>query len=293
MFEIISGVLEQGFIYGIMALGVYISYKILNFPDLTVDGSFPLGAAVTAVLLTAGVNPWIALALSFAVGICAGLLTGIIHVKLKVNDLLSGIIVMTALYSINYRIAGKSANIPIFDQDTIFNSGLANFFPQELSGFVVLFIVFIVALVMKFAMDWYLNTKSGFLLRATGDNKHFVTAIAKDYGIVKIIGLAISNAFVAMAGSVVCQQQKLFDITMGTGTIVIGLAAVIIGINVFKPLKFLKPTTMVLGGSIIYKACVAVAFEVGFDNADIRLITAVLFLIALIANGKIIKVREE
>lgn len=293
MFDIILGVLEQGFIYGIMALGVYISYKILNFPDLTVDGSFPLGAAVTAILLTAGVNPWLALALSFVAGIGAGLVTGLIHVKLKVTDLLSGILVMTALYSINYRIADKKANIPIFDSNTIFNSGIAKHFPEALATFMVLAIVFMVALIMKFALDWYLNTKSGFLLRATGDNKQFVTSIAKDYGTMKIIGLAISNAFVAMAGSVVCQQQKLFDISMGTGSIVMGLAAVIIGLNVFKPIKFLKPTTMVLGGSIIYKACIAMAFEVGFDNADIRLITAVLFLIALIANGKVLKTREE
>lgn len=293
MFEIIVGVLEQGFIYGIMALGVYISYKILNFPDLTVDGSFPLGAAVTAVLITAGVNPWIALFLSFMAGLCAGLLTGIIHVKLKVTDLLSGILLMTALYSINYRIAGKKANIPIFDGNTIFNSGVAKLIPDELSGFLVLFMVFIVAVLMKFALDWYLSTKSGFLLRATGNNKQFVTSIAKDYGLVKIIGLAISNAFVAMSGSVVCQQQKLFDISMGTGTIVMGLAAVIIGINAFRAIKFLKPTTMVLGGSIAYKACIAVAFGVGFDNADLRLITAVLFLITLIANKKSVKLREE
>ncbi|GAB6179499.1 ABC transporter permease [Desulfotomaculum defluvii] len=293
MFEIFLGVLEQGFIYGIMALGVYISYKILNFPDLTVDGSFPLGAAVTAVLLTVGVNPWLALVVSFIAGILAGLMTGIIHVKLKVTDLLSGILLMTALYSVNYRIAGKKANIPIFDSDTIFNSGIAKLLPPALSGFLVLIIVFIVALLMKLALDWYLNTKSGFLLRATGDNKQFVTSLAKDYGTVKIIGLAISNAFVALSGSVVCQQQKLFDISMGTGTIVMGLAAVIIGLNVFKPMKFLKATTMVLGGSIIYKACIAMAFEVGFDNADIRLITAVLFLIALIANGKVLKAREE
>lgn len=293
MFDILIGVLEQGFIYGIMALGVYISYKILNFPDLTVDGSFPLGAAVTAVLLTAGGNPWLALVVSFIAGIGAGLITGIIHVKFKVTDLLSGILVMTALYSINYRIADKKANIPIFDSNTIFNSGIAKHFPEAISSFLVLVIVFLVALTMKLLLDWYLSTKSGFLLRATGDNKQFVTSIAKDYGTIKIIGLAISNAFVALAGSVVCQQQKLFDISMGTGTIVMGLAAVIIGLNVFKPLKFLKATTMVLGGSIIYKACVAMAFEVGFDNADIRLITAVLFLIALISNGRILKAREE
>jgi len=238
------GVFEQGIIYSVMALGIYITYKILDFPDLTVDGSFPLGSAVTVWLILKGVNPYLTLIVSFFVGVTAGIVTGIIHVKFKVRDLLSGIIVMTGLYTVNLRIAG-SANVPIFTKDTIFDNAFINrVIPQSLYPYKTLFVVFLVALVSKVLLDAYLKTKSGFLLRAVGDNETIVTSLAKDSGRVKILGLAIANGLVALSGCVLCQQQRYFDVSTGTGTMVLGLASVIIGINLFKKVNFVKPTSV-------------------------------------------------
>ncbi|MDD3569910.1 MAG: ABC transporter permease [Lachnospiraceae bacterium] len=279
---IIIGVLEQGLIYGVMALGIYITYKILDFPDLTVDGSFPMGAAVTAALLTKGVNPYLALLVSFLAGAVAGICTGLIHVKLKVRDLLSGIIMMTALYSINLRITGK-ANVPIFSNETVLENSVVNSVFAKIPVFQNLIVALIIALVVKFLLDAYLKTKSGYLLRAVGDNENLVTSLAKDQGRVKIIGLAIANAMVALGGSVMCQQQRFFEVSMGTGTMVIGLASVIIGTNIFKNTK-IKPTTAVLIGSIIYKGCVAFAIWRGLKATDMKLITSALFLIIIVVT---------
>ena len=277
------GILEQGFIYGIMALGAYITYKILDFPDLTVDGSFPLGAAVTVALISRGVNPYLTFPIAALCGALAGMCTGLIHVKGKVRDLLSGIIMMTALYTINYRIAGKS-NVPMFSMKTAFDNDFINSLPAGLTPVRSLLVILIVSLACKFLLDAYLCTRSGFLLRAVGDNDMLVTSLAKNNGTVKIIGLAIANGLVALGGSVMCQQQRFFDLSMGTGTVVICLASVIIGTSVFKNVTFLKPTTAVLLGSIFYKACVAIAMNVGFQATDMKLIMAVLCLVILIVN---------
>jgi putative ABC transport system permease protein len=280
--DLVISILEQGLIFAIIAMGVYITYKILDFPDLSVDGTYPLGAAITASLITAGINPIVAMLASLAAGATAGLVTGLIHVKLKVRDLLSGIITMTALYSVNLHIAGK-ANLPIFNTTTIFNNSIANsVFPGFLEPYKTLIIIFIVALLAKLLLDWYLKTKSGYLLRAVGDNPAVVTSLANDKGTVKIIGLVISNALVALAGSVMCQQQRFFEIQMGTGTIVIGLASVIIGLSLFKRLPKIKPTSAVAIGSILYKACVAIAITYGLSATDMKLVTAVLFLVILV-----------
>lgn len=283
MEQLIIGVFEQGFIYAIMALGVYITYKILDFPDLSVDSTFPLGAAVTTVMISSGKNPLLALLASTAAGALAGIVTGIIHVKFKVRDLLSGIIVMTGLYTLNLRIVGKN-NVPLFNYKSVFdNDFIDGILPTALTPYKTVIIIFIIMLVAKVLLDLYLKTKSGYLLRAVGDNPMIVTSLAKDSGFVKIIGLAISNGLVSLAGSVMCQQQRFFEISMGTGTIVIGLASVIIGTNVFKG-KFFKATTAVVIGSVIYKACVAIAIEVGLPATDLKLITATLFLIILIVS---------
>ena len=202
---LVLSVLEQGLIYAILALGIYITYKILDFPDLTVDSSFPLGAAVCVVMIKAGINPYITLPVAFVAGGISGLVTGIIHVKFKVRDLLSGIITMTILYSINLHITSGQANVPIFSDKTIFNiSPIAD----STGDFNAVIVIFVVALICKIAMDLYLKTKSGFLLRAVGDNASVVTSLAKDKGTVKIIGLVIANALVALAGCVMCQQQR-------------------------------------------------------------------------------------
>ncbi len=310
MTTIIFGILEEGLVYAIMALGVYITYKILDFPDLSVDGTFPLGAAVTAAGIANGlpfigtISPVAALFISFTVGALAGCITGLIHVKLKVRDLLSGIIVMTALYSINLRIAGK-ANLPIFSKETIFsNSFLSAHVPEAASPFIVTIILFVIVMICKVLLDAYLQTRSGYLLRAVGDNDVLVTSLAKDKGLVKIVGLAIANGFAALAGSVYCQQKGFFEISIGTGTMVIGLANVIIGTQLLKRVGFIRSTTAVIIGSIVYKACVSIALLLndlhigGLDisipvtASDLKLITSVLFLIILVVSpsgGKKVK----
>ena len=287
MIDVLLGILEQGFIYGILALGVYITYRILDFPDLSVDGTFPMGAAVAAIMITNGINPWLALVLAFVAGAVAGLATGVIHVKCKVRDLLSGIITMTALYSINIHIAGGKSNLPIFNEDTIFNSGVAALLPAALQPYRTVLISALLIILCKLLMDWYLNTKSGFLLYAAGDNHQVVTALAEDQGKVKILGLVLANGLVALSGAVLCQQQRFFDVSMGPGSIVLGLAAVIIGTNQFKNLGFIKGTTAAIVGAIIYKACYAGAIALGMQAVDMKLITAILFLaVLLVHTGK-------
>ena len=276
-------ILEQGLIYGILALGVYITYKILDFPDLTVDGSFPLGAAVTAALITRGMDPYLTLPIAFLAGVLAGICTGLIHVKGKVRDLLSGIIMMTALWSINLYIAGTS-NVPLFSQETIFkNDRIEGLIPKALSPYTTLILIFLLTIVCKVILDLYLKTKSGYLLRAVGDNAVLVTSLAKDQGNVKILGLAIANGLVSLAGCVFAQEERVFEISSGTGAIVIGLASVIIGTSLFRKVTLLKATSAVLIGSVIYKACVAIALR-SFEPQAMKLITAVLFLIILLIS---------
>lgn len=279
---LLLSVLEQGLIYAIMALGVYITYKILDFPDLTVDGSFPMGAAIACILIAKGVPPILTLPICFAAGAFVGMLTGLIHVKLKVRDLLSGIIMMTALYTVNLRIAGK-ANLPIYNMPTIFDNGLVNsLFPGGLETYKTVAVILVITLATKFLLDWYMSTKSGFLLRAVGDNDSIVTSLGVDKGLVKIVGLSIANGLVTLGGCVFAQQQRFFDISSGTGTVVIGLASVIIGTSLFKKVTFLRVTTSVVIGSLLYKGCVAVAIRMGLSSSDLKLITAVLFLAILV-----------
>ena len=274
-------IIEQGLIYGILALGVYITYKILDFPDLTTDGSFPLGAAVTAALISRGVNPYMTLPIAFAAGALAGVCTGLIHVKGRVRDLLSGIIMMTALWTINLRIAGTS-NVPLFSKETIFkNSFLEKLLPEAVQPYGTLIVIVILAAVTKLILDFYMKSKSGFLLRAVGDNEKLVTALARDQGNVKILGLAIANGLVALSGCIFCQEERVFEISMGTGAVVIGLASVIIGTSLFRNMTFMKATTAVVIGSVLYKACTAVAMR-NFEPQDMKLITAVLFLVILL-----------
>lgn len=281
--DFLISVLEQGLIYGIMALGVYITYKILDFPDLSVDGTFPLGAAVTATLIKAGVNPYLTLPIAFAAGLAAGICTGLIHVKFKVRDLLSGIIVMTGLYTVNLFIAGTN-NVPLFSTDTIFrNDLLSGIFGESTPQWLDIVIILVIVLICKVLLDLYMKTQSGYLLRAVGDNDVIVTALAKDKGNVKILGLAIANGLVALSGCVFAQQSRVFDISMGTGALVIGLASVIIGLSFFRRLSFVKTTTAVIVGSIFYKGCVALALKFAGATAT-KLITAVLFLVILIVS---------
>ena len=281
LIDLLIGTLTQGLIYAQLAFGLYITYKLLDFPDLTVDGSFPLGAAITAVAMAGGCNPYLALLVAAATGALAGLITGWIHVRLKVRDLLAGIITMTALFSINLQIAGS--NLPIErSTDTIFNAAPT----MALFGSLTLMqrklvVSLILAVIVKVLLDLYFNTRSGLLLRAAGDNSGVVTAIAKDVGRVKILGLVLANALVALSGSIVAQEQRAFSSTMGTGQMVFGLAAVIIGTTLFKRLSFVKGTTAAIVGSILYKACIQLAISLGLPANLLKLVTAALFLVIL------------
>lgn len=285
MLDLIISTLTQGLIYALLSYGVYITYKILDFPDLTVDGSFPLGAAVTAALLVRGENPYLTLLAALASGALAGLVTGLIHVRLKVRDLLAGIITMTALFSINLQIGGSNLAVDR-STDTIFTA------PPTMAVFGTLPLLYrklivslLLCLIGKLLLDLYFKTKSGLLLRAVGDNSALVTSLAKDKGTIKILGLVIANAFVALAGAVVCQEQRSFSSTMGTGQVVFGLATVIIGTTLFKKLDFVKGTTAVITGSILYKACIQIAILAGLPANLLKLITAVLFLLILVLGN--------
>ena len=285
MLDLIISTLTQGFIYAMLSFGIYITYKILDFPDLSVDGSFPLGAAVTAVLLVKGVNPYLTLLAAVAVGAAAGFVTGFIHVRLKVRDLLAGIITMTALFSVNLQIAGSNLSVAR-TTDTVFTAAptMALFGSLSLI-WRKLIVSLIIMLICKILLDLYFKTKNGFLLRAVGDNSALVTTLAKDMGRIKIIGLVISNALVALSGAVVCHEQRSFSAMMGTGQMVFGLAAVIIGTTLFRKMSFVKGTTAVIAGSVIYKACIQIAISLGLSANLLKLITAVLFLVILVLGN--------
>ena len=303
MADLLISTLTQGLIYAMVSYGVYITYSILDFPDLGVDGTFPLGAAVTALLLTRGTDPWLTLLIALVVGALVGLFTGLVHVRLKVRNLLAGIITMTALYSVNLQIAGSNLTIDRA-MDTILTSAptMAVLGGLSMSG-RKLVVSLVLAVVAKLLLDAYFKTKSGLLLRAVGDNATLVTSLAKDRGNMKILGLMISNALVALGGCIVCHDQRSYSATMGTGQLVYGLAAVIIGVSAFrwyensgaarrlrevKGLRFLalpRGTTAVVVGSILYKFCIQMAMLL-VPSSLMKLVTAALFLLVLVASGR-------
>ncbi|GAA0180610.1 ABC transporter permease [Clostridium sediminicola] len=264
---------EQGFIFAIVALGVYITYKILDFPDLSVDATFPLGASVTALCLTNGLNPFVACVLAFVAGMLAGSITGFLHVKLKITNLLSGILVMIGFYSINLRIMGKS-NIPLFNAKTMFSFNIET-----------VVIVGIFAVLVKILLDLFLKTKLGFLLKAVGDNEQLITSLGVNKNTIKVVGLMISNGLVALAGSIMAQYQGFSDVGMGAGTVVIGLAAVILGESIFKNIGFIKGTTMALFGAVLYKLAIGLALRFGLSPTDLKLVTALIVIVILSTNN--------
>lgn len=281
---LLENVLEEGMVYGIMAMGVYITYSILKFPDLSVDGTFPLGACVTAMLIAGGMNPWLACVIAFLCGAAAGCVTGLLHVKLKITDLLSGILVMTAMWSVNLVVLQGSAVKPFYNKPTIFTSGPAALLPEAVYRYRVLLFILLSAAVVKLLLDWYLRTKSGLALRAAGDNPQFVTELALDPGQMKILGLAVGNGCTALAGSILAQQAESANINSGTGMVVMALASVIIGTSLFRRVKLLKPTTMAVLGAIVYKACLVAAMKLGLPTNYLKLLMAVLFTAALVSN---------
>ncbi len=289
--NIIKVVFEEGFKYAILALGVYLAYSILDFPDLSVDGTMPLGAIVSSVLILKGMNPWLSLLIAFACGLAAGCLTGIFHVKLKLQPLLSGILVYTILLSINLVLikagTGGQSIASIFGKKTIFNSGIANVLPTNINGINVrkIIVLAIFVIVLKIIIDLYLKTKSGMLLRATGSNQQYVVMLARNPGMSKILGLSIGNGLAAVSGAVIAQSTETANTTMGVGMVVFGLSSVIIGLSVFKRVGFMKATTMVILGTIIYKACLQIAVVIGLPSEYNKLLMAVLFVLALVFSG--------
>ncbi|MEY9092922.1 ABC transporter permease [Paenibacillus sp. RC84] len=263
-----QGSLEQGLFYAIMALGVYITFRILDFPDLTVDGSFTTGASIAAVMITHGVSPLLATLAAFAGGAVAGLVTGLLHTKGKINALLSGILMMIALYSINLRIMGK-ATISLFGSEVLLDKEL------------ILYILPIVVVAIKLALDWFLHTELGLALRATGDNKRMIRSFGVNTDNTIILGVSLSNGLVALSGALFAQYLEFSDMQMGVGMIVIGLASVIIGEALFGAKTIIRATFAVVLGAIIYRFVVAIALQVGLESTDMKLMTALIVVIAL------------
>lgn len=264
----LKGSLELGLFYAIMALGVYLTFRILDFPDLTVDGSFTTGAAIAAVMITGGSSPVLATVCAFVGGLAAGALTGLLHTKGKVNALLSGILMMIALYSINLRIMGK-ANIPLLGVDTL------------VSHISVLWVMPFVIIIVKLALDWFLHTDLGLALRATGDNPRMIRSFGVNTDNTIIVGLSLSNGLVALSGALIAQYSAFAEITMGVGMIVIGLASVIIGEALFGARTVFRATLAVVLGSIVYRLIVALALRVGLEPTDMKLMTALIVIGAL------------
>lgn len=275
------GALEIGLIFGLVALGVLISFRLLRFPDLTVDGSFPLGGAVAATLISAGMDPFSStLAATFA-GALAGMITGWLNVKLKIMDLLASILMMIALYSINLRIMGRP-NIPLISEPTVFTM----LQPDGISDYIVRpLILLVLVIAVKFALDWYFSTKTGLAMRATGSNPRMARSQGVATGTMLLAGMAISNALCALAGALFAQSQGGADISMGIGTIVIGLAAVIVGESIMPSRKMAIITLAVIVGAVLYRFFIALALNadfIGLKAQDLNLVTALLVTVALI-----------
>ncbi len=278
------GALEQGLVYGIMAIGVYLTFRILDFPDLTVDGSLPLGASITALALTSGISPFVALFLSIIGGFLAGMVTAILNTKLKVLHLLASILTMIALYSINIRIM-DGPNISLLAADTVFDPLIALGIPGHLASTVV-FVIF--ALIIVITIVWFLYTELGLSILATGDNSQMITAQGVNTHTMIILGVGLSNALVALAGSLIAQNQGAADVNMGVGTIIAGLASVIVGETILGDKTIPRAIIAVLLGSVIYRMAIALALglELGdfsVSPSDLNLITAILVIIALTA----------
>ncbi|MFC4553668.1 ABC transporter permease [Georgenia faecalis] len=269
---------ELGLIYAVMALGVYLTFRVLNFPDLTVDGSFTTGAATAAVLITNGTDPLLATAAAGVAGIGAGVITGLLHTKGGINPLLAGILTQIGLYSINLRIMG-AANAPLLRETTIFTplreAGL-------LGGAVAIALLAAVVLVVKVALDWFLHTDLGLALQATGDNEEMIRSFGVSTDRMKILGLALSNGLVGLAGATVAQYQGFADISMGIGLIVVGLASVILGQAVFGSRTVVISTLAVVLGAILYRVVIQLALQVGLNPNDMKLISALIVVAALV-----------
>lgn len=270
MYGSMIGAVELGLLYAFMALGVYITFRILDFPDLTVDGSFTTGGAIAAVMIANGYSPWLATLCALASGMAAGMCTGLLHTKGKINGLLSGILMMITLYSINLRILGKP-NVSIMGETTL------------LSSVNLLLVMPFVVILVKVLMDLFLRTDLGLALRATGDNARMIRSFGVNTDHTTILGISLSNGLVALSGALIAQESTFADSSMGIGMIVIGLASVIIGEAIFGAKNVFRATLAVILGSVVYRIVVALALRVPWmESSDLKLITAIIVIIALL-----------
>ena len=290
-----------GLSLALVGVGAYITFRILDFPDLTIDGTYPLGAAITAVMIINGFSPWLTLPVSFLLGGVFGAITAIIATKLKIHSLLASIIVATGLLSINLRIMGRS-NIPLLNNETIFSPFMAGFrefivalFGEDAARYsnnlLAILIMGIVVIVVKVAFDWFTQTEIGMAMRATGDNRKMIKALGRNPDMFLILGVAISNAMVGLAGSMSAQFQGFADVNMGLGLIIAGLAAVIVGETILRPINIRRATLSAILGMIIYRIAIAAALSLKFplpggggfriEATDVKLATALLVLITL------------
>ncbi|MCD2512018.1 ABC transporter permease [Comamonas endophytica] len=275
------GAIEIGLIFSLVALGVFISFRLLRFPDLTVDGSFPLGGAVCAVLISSGTNPWLATLAATAAGAAAGVLTGWLNVKLRIMDLLASILVMIALYSVNLRIMG-GPNVPLINDATLFTLLQPEGMPDYVARPLILAAIVLLA---KLAMDWFFSTERGLAIRATGSNARMARAQGVNTGAMVLLGMAVSNGLVGLGGALFVQTQGGADISMGIGTIVIGLAAVIVGESLLPSRRIVHATLAVVLGAVVYRFFIAAALNsefIGLKAQDLNLVTAVLVAVALV-----------
>ncbi|MDD4780598.1 MAG: ABC transporter permease [Tissierellia bacterium] len=272
MNSLIQTAIEQGLIFGVLAVGVTITFKILDFADMSAEGTFPMGAFIFAKFILAGMSPLISTLLAFFIGAFAGIITYILHVKMKITALLSGILTMTLLYSVNLRINNKS-NVGLFNYDSIFDN------------MEVIIVLIIIVTIIKILMDLFLKTEIGYLLIATGDNETLVKSLGEDSNKYKLIGLMLSNGLVALSGAMMAQYQGFADSNMATGIVVIALASVIIGDTIFKNSKKLKRTTRAIIGAIIYKVIGAIAIDLGLSPQDLKAISAIIVIVFLGYNN--------
>jgi len=283
--------LYEGLVFGFVGIGVYITFRVLGFPDLTVDGSFALGAAVTAMLIANGVNPFLATLAALGAGLCAGLATSLLNTKLRIPALLAGILMMVALWSINLRVMG-GANVSLLRQPTIFVQ-VSEFLGVDTRIAYQLIVAGGLAAIVFFILNWFLRTEIGLALRATGDNEQMVRGAGVNTDMTTILGVSISNGLVALGGAVVAQGQKFADVGMGIGMIVLGLAAVIIGEALFRPKGVARILLAVLGGTFVYRLVISIALRLGMAPGDLKLITAVIVIVALAIPYVQKKIRRE
>ncbi len=281
---LLVNMLEQGLLFGCLGLGVLITFRFFRFPDLTAEGSYPLGGAVAATLLVGGVNPVFATLAAIAAGALAGIATALVHTKLRINNIIAGIIVMTALYTVNLRVMGR-ANISLLTTPGLFEDAVtslrASGLPARDGAAVNIAVAGMVVLVAALLLAWFLRTDLGLAVRATGENETMIRSQGVDTDITKMIGLALSNGAIALSGALVAQNHGFADIGMGLGILVTGAAAVLIGEAIFGDGSILRWICAALIGVLVYRFLVALALRVGFQPVDLKLITALLLLVAL------------